>query len=241
QGVQQIKKYGAQVLVDEVVDVKEKDGSFVVALKDGATHTAKTIVIATGVSYTPTGIPGEKERVGRGVAMCVACDGPLFTNKPVAVVGNGNHAASEAIELLAHTKQVTLFSNGREWKIDPTLLKRLEQAKIPLRKDRIKGFIGEKFVKGLELADGSTVEVSGVFSAMGVAGAVALAMKVGAVLDNNFIVIDRDSKTNVENVYAAGACTGGNYQIAKSVGEGCNAGVNIIKKLKGLDTYSDLT
>ena len=79
------------------------------------------------------------------------------------------------------------------------------------------------------------------FIAIGTASAASFANKLGLLVENEVIMIDRAGKTNVEGIYAAGLATGGNNQIAKSVGEGCNAAISIIKKMKGLANYIDHT
>jgi thioredoxin reductase (NADPH) len=75
--------------------------------------------------------------------------------------------------------------------------------------------------------------------ALGRVSAINFATKLGIKTENNDIVIDRDGKTDVEGVYAGGTCTGGNAQAANSVGEGCNAAMSVIKKLKGVGNYID--
>ncbi|HLD96856.1 MAG TPA: FAD-dependent oxidoreductase, partial [Candidatus Nanoarchaeia archaeon] len=90
--------------------------------------------------------------------------------------------------------------------------------------------------------DGSKEEFDGAFIALGTASSVGFANKLGLELDQEgFIVIDKNGMTSVEGVYSAGSCTGGVLQMAKSVGDGCVAAISIIKKLRGLDNYSDLT
>ncbi|HSU73103.1 MAG TPA: NAD(P)/FAD-dependent oxidoreductase, partial [Candidatus Binatia bacterium] len=160
-------------------------------------------------------------------------------NKNVIVLGNGNFAAEEAIELLGLTKNITMVSNGKEFAIAPELKKKLAGLKFDTR--RAVEFVGEKKLELVKFSDGSSEKPDGVFVALGTATALAFAQKLGLEMDGQSIKINRDGETNVEGVYAAGGCTGGNFQISKSVGEGCNAGISVIKKLKGLTEYEDLT
>ena len=83
------------------------------------------------------------------------------------------------------------------------------------------------------------MKYDGAFMALGRVSAINFATRLGIGTKNNEITIDRDGKTDVGGVYAAGNCTGGNAQAANSVGEGCNAALSIIKKSKGTDTYID--
>jgi thioredoxin reductase (NADPH) len=241
-GVAQVRKYGAEVLDAEVVHAERRGELFAVKTHDQREFEGKALVIATGESYVSSGVEGEKAFTGRGVAFCVACDGPLFRGKRVAVIGNGSYAAEEALELLAHTKDVAVFSNGREFELSPEFRAALERAGVPLRKEQVLAFRGEKFLQELELEGGQRLPFQGAFVALGTATAFAFAYKLGLERGPaNELVINRDGETNVPGVYAAGGCTGGNAQIAKSAGEGCNAAVAIIKRLTGKKFYVDQT
>lgn len=251
EGVVQIEKYGVALVVNEVVHIaKEHTGNLKVKTADAKEYTAKAVVIAIGVSYVKSGIKNEKELSGKGVHYCVACDGYFYKDKKVLVVGNGNYAAEEAIELLAYTGDITIISNGRDFSISPELMAGLQKGSVKLRKDKALEFAKDvssaaaatKSKLVVVFKDSSKEEFDGAFIALGAASTVGFANKLGLELDKEgFIVIDKNGTTSVENVYAAGSCTGGTFQMAKSVGEGCSAAISIIKKLRGLDTYSDLT
>ncbi len=244
-GVAQIESYGATLLVNEVVHIaRGESGIFTVKTADAQEYAARAVVLAIGVSYVQSGIKNEKELSGKGVHYCVACDGYFYNGKKVVVIGNGNYAAEEAIELLAYTRDITIISNGREFAISPELMAALQKGGVQMRKDRGAEFIKESTAAKLTLVkkDGSKEEFDGAFIALGTASSVGFANKLGLELDGDgFIVADKNQMTSLEGVYAAGSCTGGVLQMAKSVGDGCVAAISIIKKLRGLDTYSDLT
>ena len=244
-GIAQIEGYGAEVLVNEVVNIAREDsGVFTVKTADTNEYSAKAVVLAIGVSYVQSGIKNERELAGKGVHYCVACDGYFYKGKKVVVVGNGNYAAEEAIELLAYTKDITLVSNGRDFAISPELMAGLQKGGVQIRKDRGAEFVKPSTTAKLTLIkkDGSKEEFDGAFIALGTASSVGFANKLGLELDQEgFIAIDKNGMTSVEGVYSAGSCTGGVLQMAKSVGDGCVAAISIIKKLRGLDNYSDLT
>ena len=107
----------------------------------------------------------------------------------------------------------------------------------------ISEFIGTTKLEKLKFSDGSEAVYDGVFVALGVASASDFANKLGLMRtgpQQAFIVADpRTGVTNVKGVYAAGDCTGGNAQAAKSAGEGCNAAISAIKLLKGVAAYVD--
>jgi len=239
-GMAMAKKYGAEVIDAEVVHAWQKNGTFGVKLADGREFETKTLIFATGTAYKLSAAKREKELTGKGVHYCVACDGVFYKNKRVAVIGNGNYAAEEAIELTSFTKDITIFSQGKKWEVSPQLLSMLKKAGIKMREEKVTEFKGEKKLEAVSIG-GKDEKFDGVFVAIGTATALAFADKLGLLKEGDFLKIDRDGKTNVDGVYAAGACTGGNVQIAKSVGEGCNAAISVIKKLKGLGNYVDHT
>ena len=87
-------------------------------------------------------------------------------------------------------------------------------------------------IEKVEFEDDTTEEISGIFVAQGVATSTDFAKKLGAIIKNNYIVINEKMETTVPNIYACGDCTGGLLQISKAVYEGTVAGLEVIKKLK---------
>ncbi len=241
-GVEQVKKYGAEVIAKEAVHAVKRGDGFTVKTEDGASRTGRTLIIATGMAAKLPGIKNEEKLLGKGVHTCVACDGYPYKGKKVAVIGNGNHAAEEAVELLAITKDITVISNGREPDVSKELMAECGKGGVKFEKGRVAAFRGEKWLEGLEMKDGTVAKFDGVFLALGGVTSLAFAQKLA--LDTNpdgTLVIDREGRTAIDGCYAAGGCTGGNQQIAKSAGEGCNAAICAIRKVKGLDSYTDQT
>lgn len=234
-GVAQARRFGAEMVDAETVGVKPGD-PFLVELAAGDSLEAKAVILATGVAGKPSGIKGEEELLGMGISHCVVCDGFFYRNRKVAVIGSANYAAKEALELLTYTPDVTVFSNGRPFRIDDSLKARLDERGIALREDRIAEFTGnEGGLTGILLRSGEAFPAEGVFVALGTAGSSDFARTMGIELNGNFIVIDRDGKTSFPGVFAAGDCTGGPQQMAKAVGEGCVAALSAISFVKGMD------
>ncbi len=240
-GMDQIKKYGAEFIEGEVIDVKKRD-LFLVKTQDNKIFSSKTVIIATGASLKSPGIKNEEKFLGKGVHSCVACDGYPYKNKKVAVIGNTNHAAEEAIELLAFTKDITIITHGKEANFSKELMDECTKNGIKFTNERVGEFVGDDLLKSLITKDGKEIKFDGVFVALGSVNSNVLAQKLA--LDSTpdgFLVIDRDGKTAIDGCFAAGGCTGGNQQIAKSAGDGCNAAISAIKKIRGLGDYSDQT
>jgi thioredoxin reductase (NADPH) len=232
-------------LPDEIVSLASRpDGTFELLDGSAGTHSVRAVIIATGQAFLLAGIAGEKEFTGRGVSYCVTCDGFFFKNRPVAVIGNSDYAAAEALELLDYTRQVTILTHGKPPAFSAPLADRLEQSGVSvLATARLASFAGEekleKIVFAASLPDGRTeMAVDGAFMAVGKAGANAFAQKLGLELEGGNIRVDREGRTNLPGVFAAGDCTGSPAQVAVSVGSGCIAALATIKLLRGLSNYS---
>ena len=124
---------------------------------------------------------------------------------------------------MAHS--VTLLTNGAP-------LTAQFPPEVAVRTEAVEAILGEERVTGVQLKDGGTLEVSGVFVALGVAGSTALARKLGAEVNGSRIVVDDHMQTSLPGLYAAGDCTGGLLQVAKAVYEGAVAGTEAAKALR---------
>ena len=228
-GIKQAKRIGVNVLEKEVVGVKYSDNDcheVVVANQSiQEKYIAKTIVLATGVNRNKAKIKGIAEFEGRGISYCAICDAAFYRNKNVAVLGNGDYAIEEIQELLPVVNSVMMITDGKE-----PVEYRSENVSINTKK--IREFRGYGKIQEIEFEDNSKQKIDGVLIAQGVASSVDFAKKLGARIENNYIVVNEKMETNVPNVYACGDCTGGILQISKAVYEGTVAGLEIIKKLK---------
>ncbi len=241
-GVLQVKKYNIEVVPEEVVDlVRSEENVFRTVTETGKEYLSDTVLVATGQAHTRAGIRGEEKFLGRGVHTCVACDGIFFKDKRVAVIGSGSHALQEAIELTTYTPSITVYTQGDQPQWSRELLAAAKSKGIAMSEKRMKALGGETVVHTAVFADNSEESLDGIFVALGSASSITFAYKLGLDLKDGFLVIDRDGKTSVPGVWAAGGATGGNAQIAKSVGEGCNAALSIIRTTKGLAEYLDQT
>lgn len=165
------------------------------------------LILAPGV-VRQSKYPGEAEYLGRGVSYCATCDGMLFRNRPVAVVGRSSGAPGEANYLQSIGCQVVYVSPQPPEGLDPA---------IPYVKASRLAVRGDQTVTGLE-ADGSLIPCAGVFI---LRSAVAPAdLLPGLAIENGVIKVDRQMRTSLPGVFAAGDCTGGPLQVAKAVGEG---------------------
>ena len=172
---------------------------------------AGAVVLATGVSRGRK-FPGEEALLGRGVSYCATCDGMLYRGRPVAVVGLAPDAPEEAAFLQSIGCRVTYVSGKEPQGLPP---------EIPFVRAVRLEVLGEEKVTGL-LADGRELPCEGVFLLRHAIPPVDLLP--GLALEGGYVAVDREMRTNIPGVFAAGDCTGLPLQMAKAVGEGLVAG-----------------
>ena len=232
-GIKQAANLGVQFLEKEVIGIKYSDdnGYEVITANQGIgeSYKTKTVILATGVTRNASTIKGIKEFEGRGISYCAICDAAFYRNKEVAVLGSGEYAIGEIQELLPIVKNVTMVTNGQK----PI---EYRNNKVSINTKKIKEFKGSNKIETIEFEDNTNQNIDGVFIAQGTASSVDFAKKLGAKIENNYIVVNEEMETTVPNIYACGDCTGGILQISKAVYEGTKAGLKVIKRLKDLST-----
>lgn len=234
-GTNQAKAFGAEIIENEVADIKKADNLFELKTADNKAYQGKVVILAIGAVREKSGIENEEKFVGRGVSYCAKCDAPFFKGKKVVVVGHKNYAAQEALEILPHTKDIMLYTNGKEPEISEGLRKELKKNAIGVKKDKIIKIAGTENVENIILKNKESVPVSAVFIAIGVISPLQLANLLGIEVtdDKKYIRVDENRATNIEGVWAAGDCTGGVMQLGKVVGDGAVAAINAISWLRG--------
>lgn len=235
QGVKQASDAGARFLHEDVIKTEKENGGFTIYTESDEI-TARTLIMAMGVSRNRLGVPGEKELLGKGVSYCVDCDANFFRGANVAVVGDESAAVSGALTLLFYAKTVHLVSD--RLRVSDSLEYQIMESEVIIHPGRkIQKIVGEDKVQGLYMDNGQLLDVEGVFIETGAKGAVELAAALGVALDHEsfqYIATDKKQQTNVAGVYAAGDICGPPWQMAKAVGEGCVAGLSAAKYAKKL-------
>ncbi len=222
-GVDNAKRLGVEFIDDEVVGFAFEDTLVVLATK--GRYPADGVVIATGSPRKTPPVKALGDFEGRGVSYCAACDGFFYRGKDVAVMGAGEYALHEAMELLPLAKTVTLLTGGEKPEID------LPEGLL-VRSEKVEAVEGDERLRAAVLEGGERLPLDGLFIAYGVAGSADLARKIGAETAGNRIVVDENMATSVPGLFAAGDCTGGLLQVAKAVYEGAKAGTELIKYLR---------
>lgn len=190
-------------------------------LADRKKFEARAVILCLGAE-TIKPLPNERELLGRGVSYCATCDGMLYKGKKIAVFCD--NADSEEVEYLSELASEVYYSHRFESKIDKANVTHLES--------RITAVIGDGKVSGIELADGTKLDVDGVFFIKQAVAADVLLNKLK--VEQGSIVVDRNMQTSIDGCFAAGDCTGTPYQIAKAVGEGNVAAHSAMKWLNNV-------
>jgi thioredoxin reductase (NADPH) len=231
-GREQAKGFGAELLEEEVIKLT-KQGDFFITITDHAREIrSKAVILAMGISRAKLNIPGEKDYLGKGVSYCASCDAPFFKGRKVAVIGEASEAAESAHLLSEYAEKVHWIAP--EIKTSEHMLEKVKKAKVEVivHSKPVK-IIGEKTVVGLELQDGTRLDVHGVFIALGAKGSIELALELGIMPDpSGKINVDAEMKTEMDHVYACGDVTGTPWQLARAVGQGCVAGDNAAKAVR---------
>lgn len=225
EGLEQARSLGVDIIQDEVLAVEYYD-SFVLTLKHAAEPLpAPALILATGTKNVTLNLPGLVELEGKGISYCAVCDGFFFRKKKLAVLGHGAFALHEAEYLRHIAAEVTVLTNGQ----DDSAAKAAGFATLTTP---VTAVTGSERLEAVHFADGSELEVSGLFIALGTADSTDMARKLGAQLDGRFIKVDADGATNIPGLFAAGDCIGGLKQVAKAVHDGARAGLAAIKFLR---------
>ncbi|QLA15989.1 NAD(P)/FAD-dependent oxidoreductase [Desulfolutivibrio sulfoxidireducens] len=231
-GMAQAKRFGATLRCERVMAVHHgENGNFVVK-SDTDEYAADAVIIAAGVARVRPGIANLADYEGKGVSYCVSCDGFFYRGKSVLVLGEGDYAANQALELTTFTPQVAIYTQGKAPVISEGFAARLSQAGIPVIEQTVATLAGEPALAAARLANGTELPVDGIFIAMGQASALDFAKTLGLPLRGAFIQADHDQKTALPGVFAAGDCVGRFLQISVAVGEGAKAGKSAIAYLK---------
>lgn len=224
-GIRQAQNIGAEVIKDEVTNIKidylnEKEYTFKVETLNNE-FKAKSVILATGNKKKKPNIKNMDKYEGKGISYCAICDGFFYRNKNVAVIGNGDYAIAEAKDLQNIAKSITILTNGRQ---APEY--RAENININTKKiDQIEG---ENKVEEIDFVDNTKMKIDGIFIAQGVAGSTEFAKKIGAKINNDKIVVDENMETSIKGLFACGDCTGGLYQVSKAVYDGTKAGLAVL-------------
>lgn len=238
----QAQSFGAEFLADTAVSVDVSAWPFKVTTEGGKTITALTIVVATGSTPKTLGVPGEKEYWGKGVTTCAVCDAPFHKGKDVVVIGGGDSAVEEALQLAKYAKTVTILVRKDSMRAAASMQDRMKEVPsisvmFNVELQDIKGDqeeVTQVNIKNVTTGQIINKKVSGVFLAIGHNPNSGLFKHDGMLDSNGYIKLrGRSQETHLDGIYAAGDVADPTYkQAGYSAGAGTAAALDATKFLQ---------
>lgn len=230
--------FGVQCVTDTIEAINFSDWPFVLCTAEGNIIHALSVIISTGANPRHLHVKGEEEYWGRGVSSCARCDAPLYKNKEVIVVGGGDSAIEEALQLAPYAKKVTIVHRRNQLRASPHMRDHIisyKQINV-LYDSRIKRIIGNgDEITAVELIDSQTEEIStmlidGIFLAVGHEPNTEIFKDYISTDEQGYIILEgRSQVTNVPGVFAAGDVADPYYrQAGAAAGDGIKAGIDAI-------------
>jgi len=228
----QATKFGLETLLADVAGILKKGKHFIVKTS-AADFEAKAVIIAGGSERQKLGVPGEAEFTGKGVSYCATCDGPFFRDKEVAVVGGGNAALTEAIELTRFASKITVIHRRNELRATKILQeKAFAEKKIQILWDSVleeisgDNFVGKVKINNVKTQKKSVLDVSGVFMAVGFKPNTGYLKDIVKLDDNGAIITNERMETGTPGIFAAGDIRSGSIrQVIAAAGDGAVAAI----------------
>lgn len=221
---------------EDVLEVVNKDGVIFVRTNK-AGYEAKTAIIASGKRSKELGVPGEKEYKNRGLTYCATCDGPLFSDKDVAVVGGGNSALDAVLQLVRIARHIYIINNTAELTGDKIMQERVRgSSKVSIINNaQVRAVVGGKMVSGIRVVEPGGKEellaVQGVFVEIGLVSSSEFARGVDKN-ERGEIKVDCYNRTSSPGIFAAGDVSNvPEKQIIIAAGEGAKAAIGAFKYL----------
>ena len=241
-GITQAKNLGIEVIQAEVthIEMLSPPPETKYSVKAGEKEfSAAAIILATGNKKLRPNIAGILEFEGKGVSYCAICDGFFYRKKNVAVIGNGTFAVAEASHLAHIAESVTILTDGKsDEEIRAALSENEASEKIKVDTRKITKIIPNAEntkLGGVEFSDETSLELDGIFVALGSAGAADFAKKLGLMLNGDSIATNEKMATNAPGIFSCGNANGGLLQVCKAVYEGGVAGLNAVSYVRELN------
>jgi len=236
----QMKHKGVEVLNDEVLELKKENNIFIIQTKEGKVIEAKTVIISTGAEPRRLNVKGEEEFLGRGVSYCTTCDGPLFNNKEVAIIGGGEAGFEAALFLSNYAKKIYILEYGETvrcgkenqdkvcviGKISIMIFSELKEIKG-------NGFVNQIVYKDRKTEEEKTLDVQGVFVQAGYIPATSFLKDLVELNEKKEIVVNFETfETKTSGLFAVGDVNAQKVkQIVVACGQGAVAAMNAYKHI----------
>jgi len=231
--VEQARRFGVEIVAAEVRGIERAQNKIFVRT-DSGNYTGPAVIIASGSFPKMIGVPGEKELRGRGVSYCATCDGPLYRNQDVAVIGGGNSGLQEGRFLLHFVKRITFIEFLPYLTAEKILQRNLEcEPRVNfLLNHQVLSINGSEMVESLTIRDRGTneekkISTSGVFIYTGQVPNSEFVRNVVDLDQDGFILTDENLQTTANGIFACGDIRAKRTrQVVTACGEGAEAALN---------------
>ncbi|MFC1722995.1 NAD(P)/FAD-dependent oxidoreductase [Nanoarchaeota archaeon] len=237
--MQEQMKFNQVNVKPETVKEIQKQGENFKVITDKGEYETETVIIASGSFARKLNVPGEAEFDKKGVTYCSVCDGPLFKQKPVIVIGGGD-SAMEAVDFMKNiSSHTTMLVRGPELKGHKYLMEniqKLENLEIIYNAETTE-ILGDKFATGLKYKVGDEehqLDAEGIIVEIGRIPTTDFVKDFVELDDHQHIVVDCQGHTNIPGIFAAGDCASGHeYQYVLAAGQGCMSLLKAARYLAG--------
>ncbi|MFY9402640.1 MAG: thioredoxin-disulfide reductase [Candidatus Omnitrophota bacterium] len=234
----QVENLGVKIESVDITALQEEGGYFKVS-SGSESFLSKTVIISTGATSKQLGVLGEDKLTGKGVSYCGTCDGPLFKDKEVVVVGGGDRALEDAIFLSEYASKIALIHRRNEFRASGVLVDKAKKIpKISFVLDSVvEEICGEERVKEVRVKNvksglTSTIACQGVFIFVGILPNTGLIKDMVDTNELGFIHVKQNMQTSKEGIFACGDCVEKSlYQVINACGEGAVAADSVHKYL----------
>ncbi len=235
---EQAVSYGLETLPAEVTKAVPSQRHNLVSTSEGD-FVAESVIIASGSQYRKLGVPGEDKLVGKGVSYCATCDGPLFKGKTVAVIGGGDAAITEALYLSKFASSVKVIHRRDQLRASKIFQERaMAEPKIEFIWDTVvtqiegDGLVKQFMLKSTKNGKISTLELDGVFVAIGSEPSSAQWRGLLSLDEWGYIITNEIMETKIPGIFAAGDVRHNSArQAITAAGDGATAAISAEKFL----------
>ena len=237
----QLTANNLEMTADEVTEVAKSGKLFTVKTMTGESYQSVAVIVASGAKSRLINVPGEEEFAGKGVSYCSLCDGPIFRDKTVAVVGGGNNGFESALFLSNYVKKIYILEFSDQLRADKENQDHVRKNKHIeiIVNAQVQKIEGDKFVNSLTYKDlisneEKKLDVNGVFVEIGYSPATAFLKDLVELNDKKEIVVDSATlATKTPVLFSAGDCNVSKYkQIILASGEGAKAALSAYEYIK---------
>ncbi len=224
--INHVKELKGEIKQERVKEIKKEDKKFIVET-DKNEYFSKKIILAVGTEKRKLNVPGEEKFLGKGVSYCATCDAGFFRDRVVGVVGGSDAALTAALLLAEYAKKVyIIYRKNKFFRAEPAWVKQVDKNKEieKIFSSNIKEISGKEKVEKVKLDSGKELKLDGVFVEIGSVPNEEFSEQLGLRTENGYIKVNKEQKTNVDGVYAAGDVTNNPLkQVVTACGEGATA------------------